>query len=99
MSDLSILPNELIRKSLIETVERELKLKKFSIKLDLASISGESNFMGFVYRVFCNEEQESSTLTTLILKVAPQCSARRTGFSTRNSFLREIHMYTAVFTD
>lgn len=47
---LSKLPNDVIRSALCETVENKLKTKKYSINIDSALQTGESNFLGVVYR-------------------------------------------------
>lgn len=93
--DLSEIPGDVIRKALCETIEKKLKSKKYKLNITSASKAGENNFVGVVYRVAFNKEDEN-VVSKLILKVAPQNSARRSQFMSRSCFLREINMYNEV---
>lgn len=100
-SNLSEIPNEVIRKALCETIEKKLKSKKNKIIVSSASTAGESNFVGIVYRVLFSKENEAAEKYEnkdykLILKLAPQNEARRLYFQSRGLFLQEIYMYDKV---
>lgn len=99
-SDLSEIPNEVIRGKLRETVEKKLKSKKYKIKVSSASQAGANNFMGTLHRVSFNKEDgnesEESPIHKVIVKIAPEHLARREQFFSRPSFLREIYMYENV---
>lgn len=96
-SNLSELPTEVIRSALCETVKNYLKSENYNINVGSASQAGENNFIGIVYRVSFNKEDEASTKSSkLILKVAPQNAARRAQFFSRALFLREIYLYDEV---
>lgn len=96
--DLSEIPGDVIRTALCETIENKLKSKKYKMNISSASTAGENNFVGVVYRVAFNKEDENNknAIWKLILKVAPQNSARRSQFMSRICFLREIYMYNEV---
>ncbi|XP_031627329.1 uncharacterized protein LOC116343426 [Contarinia nasturtii] len=99
-SELSEISSELIRTTVRETVENELKSNNYKINVSSASQSGDNNFIGVVYRVsFCKEkkiENGVNSISKLILKVAPQNVARREQFMSRPCFLREIYLYNEV---
>lgn len=97
-SALDNIPSELIRSALCETIVNILKSKKYRINISSASEAGENNFVGVVYRVAFNKKDEANGNGTskLILKIAPQNSARRSQFMCRMCFLREIYMYNEV---
>lgn len=100
MSDLSELPTDTIRTALNETIQNKLKSKHYKVTVTSASKAGENNFIGIVYRILFNREDENKNETNptfkLILKVAPQNAARREQFFSRNLFLQEIYMYDEV---
>lgn len=99
-TDLSELPSDIIRTTLLEIVENQLNSKNYKINVSSASKAGENNFIGVVYRVSFNKDDETdndnNSISKLILKVAPQNSARRTQFLSRIFFLREIYLYNEV---
>lgn len=98
-SELSLIPNDVIRSALRETVENHLKSKSYKINVKSASKDGESNFAGIVYRVsYCKEDdgKNKSESSKLILKIAPQNPNRRFQFQSRPMFLRETYMYNIV---
>lgn len=96
-SELSVIPSELIRSALFDTIENELKSKKYEIKVESASQYGTTNLNGVIYRVFFGNkvaaESEQSSLHSLILKVIPMNFVQ---FNPRPSFLREIYMFEEV---
>lgn len=97
--DLSELPSDVIRSTLCETIESQLKSNKYKISISSASKAGENNFIGVVYRVSFNKDDETidkNSISKLILKVSPQSVARRNQFQSRKFFLREIYMYNEV---
>lgn len=93
--DLSEIPSDVIRSALYETIENKVKSKNYQINMSSASKVGETNFIGIVYRVSFKKEGDEND-NKLILKVAPQNSARRIQFHSRPLFLREIRMYNEV---
>lgn len=94
--DVSELSSEVIQSALFETAEQELKTKNYRIVISSASKAGTNNFMGTVYRATCIEKNETSNELKMIVKVAPQQSARREQFLARTSFLQEIYTYGTV---
>lgn len=97
--DLSMIPNEVVRTVLHETVENRLKSNKYNIIVSSASQAGENNFLGVVYRVSFNKEHDDGNdgqTSKLILKVAPQNATQRAQFFSRQLFLREIYLYDVV---
>lgn len=98
--DLSELPNETVRSVLCETVAKCLNSNKYKIGLNSASKTGESNFIGIVYRATFSAENETENdnhpVHSLIVKVAPQDIKYRNMWYSRPCFLREIHMYNEV---
>lgn len=94
--DLSIISSELIRSNLCKTIENLIKSKDYSIKVESASTAGVNNFIGIVYRIRLNKIGDEDKLNSLILKTAPQNTARREQFHSRCCFLREIYMYDEV---
>lgn len=101
MSSMSAIFSEVIRSALFDTIANQSKSKNVKIDVCSASTVGADNFTGIVYRVSFrkaeeveNEHMESSS--NLILKVAPQNLARRSQFSVRPAFLREIFTYDKV---
>lgn len=105
-SDLSAIPNEVVRAALRQTIETLLDTNKCKINVTSASQAGGNNFIGIVYRItFCKVERSHGALANeknpcnlhkLILKIAPQNVARRSHFISRPCFLREIYMYEKV---
>lgn len=98
-SDLSILPNDVVRTVLRETVEKLFKSQNYRINVNSASQTGENNFFGSVFRIYCDKENETQTNsypTRLILKVAPQNEIQREQFFLRHLYLREIFIYNEV---
>lgn len=100
-SDLSEIPSELIRSVLCETIEKKLNSKKYNIVVKSAVQTGEGNFIGDIFRIFINNEDQNKSnelesLSKLILKLAPQNEGRRNQFHSRPLFLREIYMYDEV---
>lgn len=97
-SDLSELSSDVIRAAVRETVEKILGTKKCAINVISASQSGDNNFVGIVYRVLFNknDDRRGKIPSKLILKVAPQHILRRQQFFSRPCFLREIYMYEKV---
>lgn len=100
-SDLAVeIPSELVRSALFELIERHLKSKKYQIVLSAATKADDLNFTGIIYRVWFNKEEEAtaenSIASSIILKVAPQNLARRTQFTIRPAFMREIYVYDNV---
>lgn len=103
--ELSKLPSDLIRNGLIELFSEKLQTKKFDLRIESGSKSGD-NFIGIVYRVIgeviANDVVNGSQNGTdanklkLILKVAPQSLSRRERFFSRPCFLREIFIYNEV---
>lgn len=93
--DLSEIPTDVIRVALRETIEKKLKSKNYKITICSASQAGENNFVGVIYRVLFNKDGEEKQ-KKLILKIAPQSSARRVSFGAKICFMREIFMYTEV---
>lgn len=93
--DLSEIPSDVIRSALFETIENKVKSKNYQINMSSASKVGETNFIGIVYRISFKKEGDEK-YEKLILKVAPQNSARRIQFHSRPLFLREIRMYNEV---
>lgn len=53
------------------------------------------NFIGIVYRVFCNTADKKKS-SKLILKIAPENEAQRQLVRARSCFLREIYIYNEV---
>ena len=95
--ELSDIPSEVIRTTLCETIEAKLKSKKYKIAISSASKAGETNFIGIIYRVSFNKEDDGETsISKLILKVAPLNLARREQFFARPTFVREIFTYEKV---
>lgn len=98
---LSEISSEVIRSALFDSIENQLKSNKFEIDVSSASKIGEDNFTGIVYRVSFRKRVESENdqvefTSKLILKVAPQNLARRSQFTARPAFLREIYTYDKV---
>lgn len=54
--------------------------------------------MGEIYRILYSDDDEnnSNTASSLILKIAPRNPVRREKFHARDMFLREITMYDEV---
>lgn len=103
-SDFSDSLSELVRSAVIETIEKQLKLKSYRIDVSSATKKGDYNFTGIIYRVTIKHDydcgnEESTTPSSLILKVAPQNESRRIQFSVRAAFTREIYMYEEVSID
>lgn len=98
--ELSDIPSEEIRTTLCDTIENKLKSKKYKINVSSASKVGENNFIGIIYRVTFKKEDEiengKTSISKLILKVAPQNVARREQFVIRPAFLREIYTYDKI---
>lgn len=98
--EFSDIPSEVIRATLCKTIETKLKSKNYKINVSSASKAGENNFIGIIYRVSFNKEDETENgevpISKLILKVAPQNLARRHQFFSRPAFLREIYVYEKV---
>lgn len=108
-SDLSVeIPSESVRLALFETIEKQLNSKKYQIALSAATKADDLNFVGVVYRVWFNKEEEDeveeettsghSNASSIILKIAPQNLARRIQFTIRPAFMREIYTYDKVKT-
>lgn len=99
--ELSDIPSEVIRTTLCEAIAAKLKSKKYKIAVSSASKAGENNFIGIIYRVSFNKEDDGengkTSISKLILKVAPLNLARREQFFARPAFLREIFTYEKVF--
>lgn len=95
-SSLSEISSETIRKTLCESIEAQLGTPNYNIHVSSASKSGENNFIGIVYRVVFNRENEFENDSKLILKIAPQHEGRRNQFYSRELFLQEIYMYNEV---
>lgn len=99
------IPSDLVRTVLCQIVESKLKTKEYKINVNLATKDGENNFVGVVYRVtYCRSvanplENETNTVHSLIVKVAPQHLARRKRFHSRPGFLREMYMLNKVNSD
>lgn len=98
--ELSDIPSEVIRTTLCETIEAKLKSKKYKIVISSASKAGENNFIGIIYRVSFNKDDDvengNAPISKLILKVAPLNLARREHFFARPTFVREIFTYEKV---
>lgn len=98
--DLSELPNDTVRSVLCETVAKCLNSNKYRIGLNLASKTGESNFIGIVYRAEFSADKETENenhpVHSLIVKIAPQDIEYRNTWYSRSCFLREIHIYNEV---
>lgn len=96
--NLSDIPGDVIRSALCKTIENELKSNKYKVNISSASKVGENNFVGIIYRVACSREDGNYKykMFKLILKVAPKNLARRSQFTCRMCFLREIYMYNEV---
>lgn len=91
--------SELIHSVLHKTIKNEIQSDNYKITLKSASQAGDSNFIGMVYRVYFEKEDENDNdrnSSSLILKVTPQNAARRNQFCSRSSFLREIYLYDKV---
>lgn len=99
-SELSDISSELVRSVLCKTIENQLQSENYKMHVKSASQAGVNNFVGLVYRVYYEEEDEydneHSISSSLILKVAPRNAARRAQFPPRMSFLKEIYMYDVV---
>lgn len=97
--DVSEISSQTIQ-SLRETVEQELKTKKYRITMSSASKAGTNNFMGTVYRASFSKQDEADNDKNpeqkMIVKVAPLLIATREQFSARPSFLQEMYMYGTV---
>lgn len=93
--DLSELPNDVIRAVTCETVQNQLKTRKYRMDISSASKAGENNFLGVVYRLSFSRE-DGTCSNFLILKVAPQDYQLRVQFLSRAMFLREIYLYEEV---
>lgn len=95
---LSDIPSVLVRTALLGTIENELKSADFGIRVSSASKCGENNFIGVIYRVSYKRmnENENGNERTLILKVAPQNLLRRSMFTVRPAFEREVYSYEKV---
>lgn len=52
--------------------------------------------MGEIYRVSCQDNNNTGNQTSLILKIAPKHMLRREKFRLRQLFLREIIIYDEV---
>lgn len=52
--------------------------------------------MGEIYRVSCQDNNNTGNQTSLILKIAPKHMLRREKFRLRHLFLREIIIYDEV---
>lgn len=96
---LSDIPSELVRKTLLETIETHFNLRDSEIHVSSASKAGENNFIGVIYRISFDEKNEDKSKTNLILKVAPQNLVRRSAFVARPAFTREIYSYEKVQLD
>lgn len=94
--NLSEISSDTIRSILLETIENQIKSSNVKVNVSSASQAGDNNFIGIVYRVSFNSDDDTDNEKKLILKVAPQNVARRTQFFSRPCFLREIYMYETV---
>lgn len=96
----SELLNDTIKSVLCEIAERCLDSSQYKIRLSSASKTGESNFIGIIYRATFNKEHTTENgngpVQNLIVKVAPQDLIYRDTWFSRPCFLREIHMYNEV---
>lgn len=90
------IPSETIQAALCEIIENKLKSKDYRFTVISASKSGESNFVGIVYRVLFNKEDEPENVHKIIVKVSPQKEGRRIAYHSRELFLQEIYMYNEV---
>lgn len=99
-SELSDISSELVRSVLCKTIENKIHSENYKIHVNSASQAGVNNFVGLVYRVYYEEEDEydneRSLSSSMILKVAPSNAARRAQSPPRMSFLKEIYMYDVV---
>lgn len=98
-SNLSVIPSEVIRNVLCETIEEQLKSKSFKVTVNSASKVGENNFLGIVYRIlFKNNDPLDSKYqkSSLIAKIAPQNVAKRDYLFSEVVFLQEMYMYEEV---
>lgn len=95
-TSLSEISSEAIRKALRENIESKLNSNNYTVHVSSASKAGENNFIGIVYRVMFNKEDELENVENLILKIAPQQQGRREQFYSRELFLQEIYMYNVV---
>lgn len=102
MLESSEISSELIHSALIKIIKNELHSDTFKLTVESASQAGDNNFIGIVYRVHFEEENEDTIdsekrpTSSVILKVAPQNLARRNQFRSRSCFLREINLYDKV---
>lgn len=98
--DFTEVPSEMIHSVLLETIENQLKSKPIHVELSSATKAGDHNFTGIIFRVSFKTEKETEDEhkigSSLILKTAPQNIARRTQFSCRSAFTREIFTYDQV---
>lgn len=93
--------SELVRPAICQTIENDMKLKNYKVRMESASQSGTNNFVGIIYRVHYEKPEEKevnsvSSSRSLILKVAPENQSRRAQFCSRSCFLREIFIYDEV---
>lgn len=88
--------SELARSALYEFIESELNSKDFEVNVESAAQSGTTNFIGIVSRINFNGRDDTRGNRSMILKTAPQNTARREQFHSRLSFVREIFMYNEV---
>lgn len=99
-SAISDISSHLVRRALLETIEKLLQSKNFKITVSSASKAGENNFIGIIHRISINklddDGNENSPTTNLILKTAPQNLLRRSQFVVRPAFVREIYSYEKV---
>lgn len=103
-SELLNISSEIVRSVLTKAIGNQTQTEKVNVTIKSASKSGTNNFVGIVYRLFLGsdddvdkkDENGNTSPFSLILKIAPQNSARRNQFSTRKCFLREMYMYNEV---
>lgn len=96
--NLSEIPGENVHKAIYEIIENKLNSKTFKLNLSSASKQGENNFLGVVYRLSFdkNDELENTTGSSMIVKVAPQNESLRTFCHSRDLFLQEMFVYNKV---
>lgn len=93
-TDLSIIPSETVRSILRKIAEEKTNSKNCQISVNSGTKAGEHNWVGVIYRVSFSGKDGSDS--SLILKIAPENTARREQFMVRPAFLREIFTYDKV---
>lgn len=89
--------SELVRSALRETIKTLAKWENDQVEITSISKIVSNNVSGIVFRVsFASKSETTSSTSSLILKAAPQNSARRTLMLSREMALREIFIHNEV---